>query len=954
MVHSAILCLAITATISLAFGERLIQWQCDPIFTTSIYKAFRSEINTNLKVTGYHVPKWTYLPKKYIKCRRRGLVKVPSFLNRDVQLLSLQLNTIRRVVNSDFCHYQFLEAIDLSGNCVRKGFVWYYIQECDGYLTIEKNSFSCLRFLKYLDLSNNKILTMVDHLPESLRILFATSAIVNPIKKHQLAHLRQLEIVRFSANCIEADPKTFCSGNFTIEDHAFDSANLRYMDLGYNGWNSVPNHLFNTGLKGIRLRGNPIKMLKSTDFSNTPALEFLIVAWHTQYSKIPLRLQHRLLDNLYQLRYLDMAGNMLPSLPRGFLQNNPNLEYLNLRFNCFKHLATNPSLLPPLSQLTTLDLSGNTYCDSSLHPVKPSVKELRLGKAFLNFPNLQFLKLGAHKRTTWMAKYLKYGTRYLTVTQKSVDVLRNLRNFSQLNLAACGIQGLDMRALGGIHQLREVNLHTNRIGEKIIFDGSSSSVQHTWQSFHLQKTIFQNNVTVVKQQKAPYTNSPFNLSRNSISDLRHYSFEHCSFATVLDLSHNRISHIYNNTFAAMSRLRELNLMYNPLRTVDAGFMLHLFCLDTIKFRNTAFQYGMNFDFLHGAKIPISFQYKDLYNLPYRLALMYLKFNISFPLVKRLDISGVSVPLYDITRNTPMFSTFPKITELKLRYANLMYPLRSDFFKGISKVVRLDMSYSRLQFFPYLALKRLPNLEYLDFSRNYIQVLNKATLLYLLKLKVLKLSHIVLRHISPSMFTNMLGIHLQHLDLNSNRLKSAGPKVFDKDTLSILKYFDLRGNQLDCHCSLSSNFGWLVRRPREKDKNFPGFLPTCPVSMFIIYSGCVACRVERTTQPLSVLSFSSSFMCHAEFTIKLTISFTASVVSFLLFCVLIHTRRAKWLMAKFANADSRKQYEQTVESKRNKHVESGSRMRARYFSHHGFVFYDLDNQSVGDWVDAFKK
>jgi len=129
---------------------------------------------------------------------------------------------------------------------------------------------------------------------------------------------------------------------------------------------------------------------------------------------------------------------------------------------------------------------------------------------------------------------------------------------------------------------------------------------------------------------------------------------------------------------------------------------------------------------------------------------------------------------------------------------------------------------------------------------------------------------------------------------------------------------------------------------------------CPVSMFIIYSGCVACRVERTTQPLSVLSFSSSFMCHAEFTIKLTISFTASVVSFLLFCLVIHTRRAKWLMAKFANADSRKQYEQTVESKRNKQVESGSRMRARYFSHHGFVFYDLDNQSVGDWVDAFKK
>ena len=561
------------------------KWQCYIPRMSSLYNVVNKRTKQSFNVIGHS--EWMNEERTYVSCYEAGLMMIPRGLQATVEMLNLNKNLITYLQNNAFENYQSLVAILLAENCVTYNLYNSIVPKCSSpFLKFSSQAFTKLKKLKYLDLSGNSLINLPGYLPESLIALNVHFTSVRPFNSTQFSNLTNLQLALLPSNCVGGDLKHLCKGNFTVNNLVFSSNNLSFLDLSYNNMHQFPKWLLTSTLVGIKLRGNPIKTVYAHNFQNCKSLIYIEFSWTSQYDKVPLTLQAGSFDGLHNLKYLDLSGNMISSLPHGFLAKSLKLETLKLAFNCLKSWVVNPIGLPYMA-LKYLDLAGNTFCTNKSVPEKTTFSKLELGKAYKNFSHLETLLLGApiNAESHVLEKMVTYGPIYFKIDKQSLKILQFLPHLKIFSLSLTGIRALDMKAFCG-RTFADLNLGINEIGL-----GLKLNVKHN---------RMKRDTTVKSSHKIKFhpTNfdvgngkyfSRLHLQRNAIVNLQEYPFNCFTSTTYLDLSNNRINYIHSHTFQPLFHLQVLDLQYNPIKHIDSNAFTSLANLNLLSFNFTDFQ-----------------------------------------------------------------------------------------------------------------------------------------------------------------------------------------------------------------------------------------------------------------------------------------------------------------------------------------------------------------------------
>ena len=937
-------------------GTSFDRWQCSPLSNNTI-QSFVEQDAEAFRAIGW--PNWMLNTYWSINCSRAGLKRIPQKLDTKVEILDLGENLITHLGKNDLAAYSNLVALFLSSNCLISHFYRATIRRCTTFLTVESGTFVHLKNLKFLTLSSTAMKQLPEMLPRGIKILMASFASLSPIHKRDVEHLSSLELVSFSTNCIMSNPEYYCARHFTISDPVFSSPHLKFLDLAYNNFTSVPRYLFQQSLIGIKLQGNPLRWVRSNDFNNATNITYLNLAWTSQYIKTPLHIENGSFDLLRSLEVLDISANMISSLPVGLFSKNTKLRALNLEFNCLKMIETNPDIIPPLPFLEELSLAGNTFCNDTLNPQKKLLPRLDFGTAFLRFQNLTTLSLGIVKEfpnsefiASFLPMYFSYGSKYDVIDSDSFRVLRNLTRLKNLGLVACGIRVFQTAAVENL-SLSHLDMQMNEIGEaskntkdsrfkrRILnqkecnnLDLKLSNISAIHQMLFNQKTT--------SMQKSNESNAVMDLSKNAISNLRLYSLKYFRFVSHLDLSRNHINYIDECTFQHLSLLRVLNLRYNPIRNIHPNALIPLVQLTHLQISLTEYQQDFSIQFLQNTYRDITLSYGDTSSHIYSLLHFYGNVSISFKKITALDLSYIPILNSALTKNMPLFKPFPKLKKLIINGAKITFPPQSKLFEGLEFLQYLSMQKCWLEEFPYLSLKNLRNLEHLDLSHNKIEVLDKRANDNFHSLKMLILSHNFIYKISPKVLRSFWNNGLRKIDISFNQIKNINHTIIDKYMLETMDYIDLRGNVVSCDCSLSDTFGWMIQDNESTISSLPGFIPDCSIEIINYYGGCIACDYSSSDKPLSLFTYIITNNCKEQFLLLLVAIFNCIILLFLITATTFKSLKKKLL--NFLLNDIR------IQSVLNSPTNEPPFGPRPIYVYDGFVYYDNSNPVVGDWVD----
>ncbi|XP_076805148.1 toll-like receptor 2 type-2 [Clavelina lepadiformis] len=248
-----------------------------------------------------------------------------------------------------------------------------------------------------------------------------------------------------------------------------------------------------------------------------------------------------------------------------------------------------------------------------------------------------------------------------------------------------------------------------------------------------------------------------------------------------------------------------------------------------------------------------------------------------------------------------------------------------------------MSHNKIPGFPLRALKRTRRLRVLDLNQNNIVEL-KGSLSFLVSLEIITISNNKISCIQPNFFSRM---SLRKLDLSYNYISRLDPSIFDKHVLGSLLYLDIRWNNLDCYCYIWNKFYlWFVSHDSETTR-LPGFFPECTIEIDKYFDGCVSCQTPRGLRGRSVSRYGYNTSCDLQKNLLNTVVFTALFTLFLLCGCIGYSKWLKRLIFRKVNEYFR------VQSLKIGSIFSSQKTCT---NEKAFVFFDHNNDELGDWVD----
>ncbi|KAM6967646.1 leucine-rich repeat and immunoglobulin-like domain-containing nogo receptor-interacting protein 4b [Aplochiton taeniatus] len=320
-----------------------------------------------------------------------------------------------------------------------------------------------------------------------------------------------------------------------------------------------------------------------------------------------------------------------------------------------------------------------------------------------------------------------------------------------------------------------------------------------------------------------------NLSHNKLKTLGSRQFFGLTQLQELDLSDNVISMIEVDAFQGLHNLVALCIRNNQLKIIPVGFfsglaslrILNLSKNEILVFLDSTFSEMRNLQILDAGENELVFisqkafiglqnlqelnlEHSNLTSIPTE-ALCHLQ---SLTHLRMLSFSISSLP------NTA-FCGLSRLRNLLISSWLALDTLASNSLIGLN-LTSLVISRCNLSTVPYVALRHLVYLHYLDLSNNPITVIQGNLLGDLLRLQEFHLAGGRLLRIEPGAFRGLAYFHT--LNVTSNQLNTLEESVFH--SVGNLQVLRLDRNPLACDCRLL----WVVRR--QVYLNFDKHQPTC--------------------------------------------------------------------------------------------------------------------------------
>ncbi|XP_058862384.1 leucine-rich repeat and immunoglobulin-like domain-containing nogo receptor-interacting protein 1 [Acipenser ruthenus] len=320
------------------------------------------------------------------------------------------------------------------------------------------------------------------------------------------------------------------------------------------------------------------------------------------------------------------------------------------------------------------------------------------------------------------------------------------------------------------------------------------------------------------------------LSRNRLKSLSSEEFSNLPRLLGLDLSENIISAVEPGSFRNLPSLRTLRLRGNRLKILPVGLFSGLQSLRVLDLRENqilvfvdhTFRELSNLRQLEAGENDLVFlshrAFSGLHNLQ---ELTLDKCNLtSIPAEALSQLHGLLLlslrrlgnvgGLQDLS-----FRRLQRLRSLEIRQCPSLGTLAGNSLLGLN-LTSLSITGCNLSSVPYLPLRHLVYLRYLDLSHNPISVVQGHLLGDLLRLQEFHLAGGKLLTVEPGAFRGLTYFRL--LNVSSNLLPTLEEGVFH--SVGNLETLRLDGNPLACDCRLL----WVVRRRLRL--NFDGRQPSC--------------------------------------------------------------------------------------------------------------------------------
>ena len=705
-----------------------------------------------------------------------------------LEYLDLSRNLIQEILPGTFMGMSNLKGLDFSVNVVRKvKFPNLYslticlmsgqrateILKFTFQFQVEDDAFEGLRSLEYLDLSDNKVLSLpavaLSRLPNLKRLKIDYNRIgaldydilrsLKGLEELSLAHniireipegtfkdLRDLKILNLYGNKIaELSMETFLG----LED------SLEYMDLGYNIISQV-SRISYPKLRFLNLEKNLISNITGV-FNLLTSLQVLNLA-ENRIDRLPAGV-FRAMTNLLQV---NLETNRIRRLEPGVFEN-AYLTKVNLSSNLLTEIE--PQSFSNLEILEVVDLSDNqigTILNGAFDTI-PHLKKLHLQRNQLssykgdiysgmgNDTELEYLDL-SHNQITYLypesfdlhpqLKWVNFAVNRFAFFP--TQFIKNLRQLEYLNLEKNQIKSLEDSDFANLPNLRRLKLAMNEIES-------------------ISETAFQNSSQL----------QFIDISFNNISELESDLFQGI-LRLNLDVSHNNLTSIPEGLFEKpkVFRLESLDLSHNRFTEIPANVLQNqYFSLETLKISHNNIKVIPS-----DADILVNVKEMDLSFNPLTTDSIINVLNEP-KTVRRLNMAGTGIS------EVPFLET-PFLINLNVSHNNIRI-INDDILAKAKLLQSLDVSHNAL---PNLssglasAWPKLTSMRHLDISHNPITYVIRGDFKYLNSLESLSMTHLdKCTKIDRNAFSNLVAL---------KSLKMHGyPRVAYIDVKGILESFN---------------------------------------------------------------------------------------------------------------------------------------------------------------------
>ncbi|XP_024418463.2 toll-like receptor 3 [Desmodus rotundus] len=498
-----------------------------------------------------------------------------------------------------------------------------------------------------------------------------------------------------------------------------------------------------------------------------------------------------------QLAILDAGFNSISKLEPELCQKLPLLEILNIQHNELSQVSDKTFIF--CVNLTELHLRSNSIQKIQNNPFKNLKNLIKLDLSHNGVPST---KLGTELQLQNLQELLLSNNKINVLTREELDFLGN-SSLKKLELSSNPIKEFTPGCFHAIGKLFGLSLNNVQLGpsltEKLCLQLANTSIQNLFLSnTQLSRT---SNVTFAGLKQTNLTT--LDLSHNSLNMIGNDSFAWLPHLKYLFLEYNNIGHLSSRSFYGLSNVRYLNLRRSftkqsnslaLLPKIDDFSFQWLTCLEYLNLEDNNFP-GTKSNMFTGL---IKLKYLSLSN----------SFTSFQTLTNETFVSLAHSPLLmlNLSRNKiskmegGAFSWLGALKVLDLGINEIGQELTGEEWRGLDNIVEIYLSYNKYLQLTSTSFTLVPSLQQLMLRRVALRIAAPSPFRPLRNLTILDLSNNNIANINDDLLEGLEKLEI--LDLQHNNLarlwkhaNPGGPVLFLKG-LSHLHILNLESNGFD--------------------------------------------------------------------------------------------------------------------------------------------------------------